>query len=444
VKVSTKRLPESQVLLEVEADPEQMERSLDKAYRRLAQRVEVPGFRKGKAPRNMLERHLGRPRLVQEALDILIPEAYNQAIEEQDVDAIDQPSIELVNDEPLAFKATVPIRPTIDLGDYATVRVGREPVAVDAAEVDKALDELRHRYAIHEPVDRPVQTGDIIRADVRGVIDGREVYSEDDAEFRLREGATVLLPGIAEGIADAEKGLPKEIPITVPEGERPLSGKSGIFTVTVKEVKQERLPDLNDDFAREVGEGFASLEVLRERLRNDIRERLEAQAEEEYRDKAVGALVEQAKTIEFPPIMIEREIDRLIQDQARHLGLEVEQYLANTRRTREQLREELLPVATERVRRSLALTRLAEAEEIKAENEEVDSEVEKMAGSSGQQADQLRRLFGSADGRAAIARSLITRKTMDRLAEIAARDGVAAKAIAPKAKKKAPSKVGTK
>jgi len=444
VKVSTKRLPESQVLLEVEADPEQMERSLDKAYRRLAQRVEVPGFRKGKAPRNMLERHLGRPRLVQEALDILIPEAYNQAIEEQDVDAIDQPSIELVNDEPLAFKATVPIRPTIDLGDYATVRVGREPVAVDAAEVDKALDELRHRYAIHEPVDRPVQTGDIIRADVRGVIDGREVYSEDDAEFRLREGATVLLPGIAEGIADAEKGLPKEIPITVPEGERPLSGKSGIFTVTVKEVKQERLPDLNDDFAREVGEGFASLEVLRERLRNDIRERLEAQAEEEYRDKAVGALVEQAKTIEFPPIMIEREIDRLIQDQARHLGLEVEQYLANTRRTREQLREELLPVATERVRRSLALTRLAEAEEIKAENEEVDSEVEKMAGSSGQQADQLRRLFGSPDGRAAIARSLITRKTMDRLAEIAARDGVAAKAIAPKAKKKAPSKVGTK
>ena len=444
MKVSTKRLPESQVLLEVEADPEQMERSLDKAYRRLAQRVEVPGFRKGKAPRNMLERHLGRPRLVQEALDILIPEAYNQAIEEQDVDAIDQPSIELVNDEPLAFKATVPIRPTIDLGDYATVRVGREPVAVDAAEVDKALDELRHRYAIHEPVDRPVQTGDIIRADVRGVIDGREVYSEDDAEFRLREGATVLLPGIAEGIADAEKGLPKEIPITVPEGERPLSGKSGIFTVTVKEVKQERLPDLNDDFAREVGEGFASLEVLRERLRNDIRERLEAQAEEEYRDKAVGALVEQAKTIEFPPIMIEREIDRLIQDQARHLGLEVEQYLANTRRTREQLREELLPVATERVRRSLALTRLAEAEEIKAENEEVDSEVEKMAGSSGQQADQLRRLFGSADGRAAIARSLITRKTMDRLAEIAARDGVAAKAIAPKAKKKAPSKVGTK
>jgi len=403
-----------------------MERSLDKAFRRLAQRVEVPGFRKGKAPAGMLERHIGRARVVREALDILIPEAYNQAIEEQDVDAIGQPSIELVNDEPLAFKATVPVRPTVELGEYNSVRVKREPVSIDEGEVDKALEELRHRYAVHEPAERPVQMGDIVRADVRGVIDGREVYKEDDAELRLREGATILLPGIAEGIIAAEKGTPKEITVTVPEGERPLSGKSGTFTVTVKEVKEEQLPALNDDFAREVGEGFSSLDALRDRLRNDMRERLQAQAEEEYRNKAVGALVETAATIEFPPVMVEREVERLIQDQARHLGLEVEQYLANTRRTRDELNEELLPIATDRVRRSLALTRLAEQEEIKAENQEVDAEVDRLAGSAGEQADQLRKLFGSPDGRAAIARSLVTRKTMDRLTEIATRDGTTA------------------
>jgi len=403
-----------------------MERSLDKAFRRLAQRVEVPGFRKGKAPAGMLERHIGRARVVREALDILIPEAYNQAIEEQDVDAIGQPSIELVNDEPLAFKATVPVRPTVELGEYNSVRVKREPVSIDEGEVDKALEELRHRYAVHEPAERPVQMGDIVRADVRGVIDGREVYKEDDAELRLREGATILLPGIAEGIIAAEKGTPKEITVTVPEGERPLSGKSGTFTVTVKEVKEEQLPALNDDFAREVGEGFSSLAALRDRLRNDMRERLQAQAEEEYRNKAVGALVETAATIEFPPVMVEREVERLIQDQARHLGLEVEQYLANTRRTRDELNEELLPIATDRVRRSLALTRLAEQEEIKAENQEVDAEVDRLAGSAGEQADQLRKLFGSPDGRAAIARSLVTRKTMDRLTEIATRDGTTA------------------
>jgi trigger factor len=425
MKVSTQRLPESQVLLEIEADPEQMERSLEKAYRRLSQRVEVPGFRKGKAPAGMLERQIGRARVVREALDILIPEAYNQAIEEQDVDAIDQPSIELVSDEPLSFKATVPVRPTVELGEYESVRVEREPFSIDEGEVDKALEELQRRYAVHEPVERPVQFSDIVRADVRGVIDGNEVYKEDDAELRLREGATILLPGIAEGLIGADKGVPRDIAVSVPEGERPLSGKSGTFTVTVKEVKEERLPALNDDFARDVGEGFASLDALRDRLRNDIRERVDGEVEEAYRDKAVGALVDSAKMIEFPPVMVEREIERLIQDQARHLGLEVEQYLANARRTREQLHEELRDVATERVRRSLALTRLAEQEEIKAKDEEVDAEVDRLAGSSGQQAEQLRKLFGSPDGRAAIARSLVTRKTMDRLAEIASRDGTA-------------------
>jgi trigger factor len=442
VKVSTQRLPESQVLLEIEADPEQMERSLDKAYRRLAQRVEVPGFRKGKVPAAMLERHVGRARVVQEALDILIPEAYNQAIEEQDVDAIDQPSIELVNAEPLSFKATVPIRPTVDIGDYESVRIQREPYEIPEDEVEKALEELRHRYALHEPVERPVQMGDIVRGDVRGVIEDKEVYKDEDAEFRLREGSTLLLPGFAEGLIGAEKGVAKEIPITIPEGERPLSGKSGTFTVTVSEVKQEVLPELNDDLAQQVGEGFPSLDALRERLRNDIRERVESEVEEAYRDKTVGALVENATSIEFPPVMVEREVERLIEDQARHLGTDVEQYLATIKRTREDLREELLPVATERVRRSLALTQLAEQEGIKAEAEEVEAEVERLAGSS-QQAEQLRKLFGSPDGRAAIARSLITRKTMDRLVEIASRDGASAPESG-KEKKKSKSKVAAK
>jgi trigger factor len=215
-----------------------------------------------------------------------------------------------------------------------------------------------------------------------------------------------------------------------------------VFSVTVNEVKQEVLPALDDDLARQVGEGFPSLDALRERLRNDIRERVDAQVEEAYRDKAVGALVDNAKSIEFPPVMIEREVERLIEDQARHLGTDVEQYLATIKRAREDLREELLPAATERVRRSLALTQLADQLEIKAEPSEIDVEVERLAG-SGQQSEQLRKLFGSPDGRAAITRSLITRKTMDHLVEIASRDG----AKAPeggKSKKKPKTKVATK
>jgi trigger factor len=161
VKVSTQRLPESQVVLEIEVEPERLERSLDKAYRKLVQRVSVPGFRKGKTPRHMLERHVGRDRLVQEALDSLIPEAYNLAIDEHDVDAIGQPSIELIQEEPLSFKATVPVRPTVELGDYNSLRVEREMASVDPADVEAGLEDLRHRYALHEPVERPVQVGDM-------------------------------------------------------------------------------------------------------------------------------------------------------------------------------------------------------------------------------------------------------------------------------------------
>jgi len=437
VKVSTQRLPESQVALEIEVDAEQMERSLDRAYRKLVQRVEVPGFRKGKTPRNMLERHVGRGRLVQEALDILIPEAYNKAIDEQDIDAIDQPSIELLKDEPLAFKATVPIRPTVDLGDYKSVRVDREFVMVDEADVDQSLEELRHRYAVHEPVERPVQTGDIVRADVRVVVEDREVYKDDDAEFRLRDGATILLPGFAEGLVGSEKGVEKEIPVAVPSGEQPLSGKSGVATATVKEVKAERLPELNDEFAREVGEGFTSLDALRERLSDDIRQRLIAQAEDSYRDRAVAALVEQAEAIDFPPVLIDREMERIIKDQARSTGMEVEQYLAMIKRTPDQLREDLTPMATERVRSSLALTRLTEEESITVDQQEVDEEIERLAASSGEQAEQLRRLFASAEARRTIENSLLTRKTMDRLLEFAGAAGSGIK-IGKKTTKKTP------
>lgn len=426
VKVTAQRLPESQVVLEIEVDPEQMERSLHKAYRRLVQRTAVPGFRKGKTPRSMLERHLGRDRLVREAIDILVPEAYNQAIEEQEIDAIDQPDIELLKDEPLAFKATVPVRPTVVLGDYHKLRVERDTVIVDEQDVDSALDELRRRYALHEPVERPVQVGDIVRADVRIVVDGREVFKDADAEFRLRDGATVMLPGFAEGMVGAHKGATKEIPVTVPPGERPLSGQTGTAIATVKEVKEEKLPSLDDEFARSVGEGFVSLVALRQRVTNDIRDRLEAEAEDAFREKAVAALVEQADDIEFPSVLVDREIERLLREQARSTGQDVDRYLAMIKRSAEELRADLLPAATERVRRSLALTQLAEEEKARVEPAEVEAEIERIVASSGQQAQQVRRLLSSADARLSIERSLLTHKTIDRLAEIAGEKGARA------------------
>jgi trigger factor len=313
---------------------------------------------------------------------------------------------------------------------------------VPEEDIAAALEDLRRRYAVHEPVERPVQTGDIIRADVRIEIDGREVFKDEDAEFRLREDATVLLPGFAEGLVGAEKGIAKEVSVTVPEGQNPLAGKTGTASVTVKEVKEERLPELNDDFAQEVGEGFSGLLALRERVTNDIRERLEAEAEETFRDNAVTALTEKAKTVEFPHVLVHREIERLIDEQARSTGRDVSAYLELIKKTPEQVHEELLPAATERVRRSLVLSQLAEDEGIEIDPKEVDEEIERIAAGSGQQAAQMRQVFSSPNGRGIVERNLRTRKTLDRLAEIAGQDGRGKPA--GKNKDKAAAKAATK
>ncbi len=412
-----------------------MERSLDRAYRRLVQRTEIPGFRKGKAPRGMLERHLGRERLVHEAMDMLIPEAYNKALDEQQIEAIDQPRLDIVQEEPLIFKATVPVRPTVPLGDYTKMRLGRPSVIVAPEDVDTAVEELRHRYALHEPIDRPVKAGDLVRAEVRGEMDGREVFADDDFEFTPRDGATILLPGFAEGIIGAEKGVAKQVTVTTPPGSQPLSGKTGTFTVVVKEVKEERLPPLNDEFAREVGEGFSSLQALRQHLEAVIRERLEAEAEERYRDEALAEVVAAIEDLEYPPVLLEREIDRLLRDEARAAGQDVDRYLEQTRRPRQEIRDALRETAEDRVRRSLTLTALAEAENVKVEPAEVDSEIEQIISSSGAQAAQIRQLFSSPGGRESIERSLLTRRTLDRLVEIVSGAKPAKRAARPRKRK---------
>ena len=422
MKVSTQRLPESQVLLEIEVDPQQMERSMERAYKKLVERIEVPGFRKGKTPRAMLERHIGRERLLQEAIDIVIPEAYNQALEENDIDAIDQPQIEMTGAEPLSFKATVPVRPTVELGDYRALSVAREPVDVDEKDVEESIDELRRRYAVHEPVERTVSVGDIVRASIRIVVDEREVYNDEDVELHLREGQTILLPGFAEAITGTLKGEPREIDLEVPEDAGgQLAGKTVHVSAAVKEIKEEKLPALDDEFAQTVGEGFASLKELQDRLRNDIKERLEAQAEEEYHDAVIKALTDGA-TIEFPAVMVDREVERLIREQARSAGVDVKRYLELVKQTPEQIKEQVGPAAAERVRRSLALSELAETEGIDVADADIDAEINNIiqgaTGGEEEQADRYRRLFDSPEARASLGRSLLTRRTMARLVEI--------------------------
>ena len=426
VKVSAQKIPDSQVVLEIEVEPERVEKALDRAYRQLVARTKVPGFRPGKAPRAMLERYLGRDALMRQALDRLVPEIYQEAAQQEDVEPIDLPELEVVTTEPLVVKATVPVRPTVDLGDYRQVRVPREPVDVPQERVEGALEELRHRYAVLEPVDRPAQWGDVLRADVTGTVGDSTIVDQKDAEFQLREGQTVSLPGLAERLLGLAKGVETEVEVPVPAdfGDPKVAGGTARYRIFIHEIKEEKLPALDDSFARQVGESFPSLAALRERIESDMRQMEEEAALHRYHDQVLAALEERA-TLEFPPVLAEREVERLLRDERVASGGRVasgpgvERYLREQGRSEEELRQELKPLALERVRRSLILTQVAEAENIDVSDTEVDQEVETLVSSAGPQAEEVRRFFAGADGRDAIRRRLLTRRTLDCLVGIA-------------------------
>jgi trigger factor len=422
VKITSERLPESRVLLEIEVDPERLEKAMNQAYRRVVTRARIPGFRPGKAPRAMVERYLGRETLLQEALDKLVPEVYEEAIEQEGIHPIDQPDLEMPQLDPVVVKATVPVRPTIDLGDYRSLRLDPEPVTLDEHVVDETIEQLQHRYATVEPVDRPVELGDLVRADLKTTADGEVYFDHKDAEFAVTTEDTTNLPGLAEGLVGMTRGEQREFSVDVPEDSAgtTLAGKHVTYEATIHEIKVEHLPELNDEFAGMVGEGFATMEALRAKLYADAQQRAENEAKRGYEQKVLDALVTGA-TFEYPPVLIEREIDRLIRERTQ-LGDQrpaFERYLAAIGKTEQEYRDQFREEAAERVRRSLALSHFTEEEGLSATDADVDAEINEMIGDAGESADRIREIFGSESGRDVIERSVITRKAYDRLADIA-------------------------
>jgi trigger factor len=412
-----------------------VEKALDRAYRQLVARTRVPGFRPGKAPRAMLERYLGRDALMRQALDRLVPEVYQEAARQEDVEPIDLAELEVVTTEPLVVKATVPVRPTVDLGDYRQVRVPREPVEAPQERVEQALEDLRRRYAVLEPVERPVQWADVLRADVVGTVGDVTIVDQKDVEFQVREAQTVSLPGFAERLLGLAKGVETEVEVPVPAdfADERVAGGTARYRVLIHEIKEEKLPALDDSFARQVGEGFSSLSALRERIESDIRQFEEEAALHRYHDQVLATLEERA-TLEVPPVLVEREVERLLRDELVTSGggagrapaeRDVERYLRAQGKSEEELRQELRPLAVERVRRSLILTQVAEAENIDVSDAEIDQEVERLVSSAGPRAEEVRRLFVGDDARDALRRRLLARRTLDRLVDIASSESAA-------------------
>jgi trigger factor len=423
VKVTSETLPERQVKLQIEVDEDRHREAIETAYKKLAPRVQIPGFRAGKAPRPLIEKQLGRHRLLDEAMDILVPKVYTEVLEQEDISPVAQPSVELVSHEPLVFTATVPLQPVVDLGDYQSLRRPKPETSVGDEQVEEALKELQTRYGTVEPVERAAAEGDIVRADIKASAEDMTIFSSNEIEFRLNEASLSSLPGLANTVVGMSKGDSAETKEDVPAdfSDSRLAGKTVIYNVKLHEVKEEKLAALTDEFAKEVGEGFETLLALRVRVREDIEKAEGDAALRSYETEVVDALVEQA-SIEYAPQMVEHEIEHILEDQANLDPRDPRAqllYLQRMNLSEQEVRDSVREEALQRIRRSLVLSEFAEAENIEVEAADIEAEIETMVSSSGEQGDMIRQLFASDEAKESLSRSLHTRKTLARLVEIA-------------------------
>lgn len=419
MKVSTEKIQGSQVVLTIEADKEEMDKSLDRAYRRLVAKTAVPGFRKGKAPRPMLERYLGREALVEEAANLLMAESYDKAVEEHKVAAIAQPKVEVLQVEPLSFKATVPVRPTVELGDYHEIKFTPDTVVVTDEEVTDTMEKLRQMRATWEPVEREAKSGDLLNIDAEGIAKGKTAISEKGGWYVLSPGNTSSLPGFSEQLEGAKVGEEREFTLKLPEEFGELAGEDCNFKVKVNEIKQKNLPALNDEFAKSLGRGIETVNALKERVLADIKSDKERMERRSLQEKAIEALVA-ISHLEYPDILVQDEIDHLIEERKQYLGEResLEDYLKNAKKTEEEFRNELKPRAEDIIKRSLVLEKLGEMEKIEVNESEITAEAERVIQGASDD-EKLKQFFSSQSGKESLRRNIYMRKIIDRFTDIA-------------------------
>ncbi len=406
------------MVLNIEVEGEEMEGAIRQAYRRLGAKTAVPGFRKGKAPSAILEQYFGKSALVEDAAEHLLPEVYDRAIREQEVEAIAQPQIEVIQIDPLAFKATVPVRPTVELDDYHQIKFELEPVVVTEEEVTEALENIRYMQAPWEPVERPASFGDLLAIDVEGSVGDKSVINEKEGWYRLSPDQPSPLPGFAEQLEGAERGEERAFTLTLPPEQGDFGGQECNFRVVVNEIKQKNLPELDDEFAKSLGQGLETLDSLKEKIAADLKSRKEWEAKSNLEEKAIKALVDLAQ-VDFPDIMVQSEIDHIIAEREQQFGdrASLENYLSSVKKTEDEFRSELRPMAERVVIRSVVLQKFAELEGVEVGAADIDAEVERMKQHASDEG--VRKLLDSPSARESLGRNMFIRKAIDRLFEIA-------------------------
>ena len=436
VTVSTRPEPGSKMVLEIEVPPDEVDRHFATAYRHVAERTKVPGFRPGKAPRNVIDRFVGRGSVLAEAIDHLVGESYDRALDETKIIPIDQPQVDIdpasvAEGKGVTFTATVPVRPDVELGAYTGYPFTLEIPEVTDEQVEQVIGELREQQATLRPVDgRGAVAGDIASVKFAGTIDGAPFEGGSADRMPLVIGENRMIAGWEDHLLGLGIGDTKGFDITFPDDYRveELRGKEAHFEVEVLDLREKLLPDVTDEFAQSVGD-MKTVDELRTEIRDAMGRRADAEARHAFGDRIIDFAVSNA-SVELPEVMVANEIE-IMRDELRtrlaqqRIGLE--QYLALSKQAPDELTTELREPATRRVKTLLVLSAIAEKEGIDASDEQIDAEIAEQLGRYDNDA-KLAEYLNSRRGRSYLRMTLRNRKLVDTLSERAI--GVTADATA--------------
>jgi trigger factor len=395
VKTSVTELPESRVRVDAEVPAEEVERRLQQAARQLGREMRVPGFRKGKVPPPVVIRRLGRQAVLDEALRSSMGSWYVDAIDRSGIVPVGEPELDVgdlpAEGQPLTFSVEIGVRPRAQLGQYKGLEVGRREPHVDDAAIDEEIERMRDRFATLDTVERPAQTGDHVVIDYLGRIDGEPFEGGEGRDQLLELGSRRLIPGFEEQLVGAGPGDERTVEVTFPDDyPNDLGGKQAEFTVTVKEVKAKRLPDLDDDFASESA-GFDTLAELREDVANRLKETDEHSIEHEFEEAVLDAAVAEAR-VDVPETLIHARAHELLDQTMTSLarrGISKEAYLRIAGKDEETLAHEAEPEAARALRREAVLAAVVEAEQIEPGDEDIRRALEPSAERTGTKIEKL-------------------------------------------------------
>lgn len=411
-------------VLEVEVSAERVEAALDKAFQKVVKKANVPGFRKGKVPRSIFEARFGVESLYNDAIDILLPEAYSEAVEEAGIFPVDRPEIDIEQfgkGQTLKFKAKVTVKPEVKLGEYKGVEVPVTEVDVTDEEIAAELERLQNRHAELVVVDdEAAANGDVVSIDFDGYV-GDEAFEGGKAEnYSLELGSGSFIPGFEEQVVGMSTGDSKDVNVTFPETYHAveLAGKDAVFKVKLHEVKRKQLPELDDEFAKDVSE-FETLDEYKEDLKTQIADRKKRE-NDAARENAVVEAVAAAAEVEIPAAMIDSEVENMMRDfdnRLRQQGMNLEMYTSFSGQTAEDLREQMKSDAEKRVLNNLVLEAIAKEEGIAASEEDIEKELQTMADMYKRSIDEIRSILGANGSLASLNDEIALRKTIEFLLE---------------------------